>query len=171
MRYFIRSLPFTIGLLATLACNNPFAPGEAENGEGDAPLTDQATPDKVLQNFQYAYTFKDSLVYSELLDSAFIFISENFNVTPPEPIVWGRDQELKTTGRMFRFFNTLDLTWGNRPLRDPSPASTDTSYTITFTLTLDGGSNIPALIGVVIFDFVKRDGKWRISRWKDEIPG
>jgi hypothetical protein len=106
-----------------------------------------------------------------LLDSTFIFISENFNVIPPEPIVWGRDQELKTTGKMFRLINTIDLTWGNRPLADPSPANSDTTYEVTFTLTLDGGSTIPTLIGIVMFNFIKRDKKWFIYRWQDEIPG
>lgn len=170
MNSFILKLFGALALTALAACN-PFAPGEAD-GSGDGfLLTDQTTPDKVLQNFQYAYTFKDSLVYSELLDSTFIFISENFNVTPPEPIVWGRDQELKVTGRMFRLINTIDLTWGNRPLRDPSPVASDTTYDVTFTLTLDGGSTFPTLIGIVVFTFVKRGQKWFISRWQDEIPG
>lgn len=168
-RFFI--LLFNFVVLTILSACNPFAPGETEGDGGDFLLTDQTTPDKVLQNFQYAYTFKDSLVYSELLDSTFIFISENFNVIPPEPIVWGRDQELKTTGKMFRLINTIDLTWGNRPLADPSPANSDTTYEVTFTLTLDGGSTIPTLIGIVVFNFIKRDKKWFIYRWQDEIPG
>jgi hypothetical protein len=170
MKQFALILFISTVLCIFLACN-PFAPGESDGEGGGFLLTDQTTPDKVLQNFQYAYTFKDSLVYSELLDSTFIFISENFNVSPPEPIVWGRDQELKITGRMFRIINTIDLTWNNRPLDDPPPGATVSEYRITFTLTLDGGSTIPTLIGEVIFTFVKRGEKWFISRWKDEIPG
>jgi hypothetical protein len=162
---------FTFIILSISVGCNPFAPGESEGEGGDFLLTDQTTPDKVLQNFQYAYTFKDSLVYSELLDSTFIFISENFNISPPEPIVWGRDQELKTTGRMFRIINTIDLTWNNRPLQDPPQGVNITESRITFTLTLDGGSTIPTLIGEVLFTFVKRGERWFISRWKDEIPG
>ena len=155
-----------------LRCQNPFAPSIAGEDVGGALLlTEQKNPDEVLQNFQYAYTFKDSLVYSEVLDSAFIFVSTNFNVSPPEAIVWGRDQELKTTGRMFRFFNTIDLVWGSRPLPDP-PANSETfSRKITFTLTLDGGSAIPTLIGEVTFTFIKRGERWYISRWQDEVPG
>lgn len=159
-------------VLILLRCQNPFAPAVAGDDVGGALLlTEQKNPDEVLQNFQYAYTFKDSLVYSEVLDSAFIFVSTNFNVSPPEAIVWGRDQELKTTGRMFRFFNTLDLVWGSRPLPDP-PANSETfSRKITFTLTLDGGSAIPTLIGEVTFTFIKRGERWYISRWQDEVPG
>jgi hypothetical protein len=169
-------LLFVFGLSAFLACN-PFAPGEADDRVSDGLLTKQENPDQVLQNFQYAYTFKDSLVYSELLDSSFIFVSENFNVSPPEPIVWGRDQELRTTGRMFRFFNTLDLTFNNVIQRDTVKIDENDGKPsiiedeITFTLTLDGGSSIPTLIGVVLFTYSRRDQKWFISRWQDEIPG
>jgi hypothetical protein len=153
-------------------CQNPFAPAVAgDELQGTLLLTEQKTPDQVLQNFQYAYTFKDSLVYSEILDTAFIFISTNFNVSPPEAIVWGRDQELKTTGRMFRFFNTLDLTWGSRPIPTPPDDAVEFIQKMTFTLTLDGGNAIPTLIGEVTFTFIKRGEKWYIARWQDEIPG
>ena len=159
-------------VMLLLNCQNPFAPGEAGEDVGGALLlTAQKTPDAVLQNFQYAYTFKDSLVYSEVLDTSFTFVSTNFNVSPPEAIVWGRDQELKTTGRMFRFFNTLDLVWGSRPLPEPLPDAVVFIQKITFTLTLDGGSAIPTLIGEVTFTFIRRGEKWYISRWQDDVPG
>lgn len=164
------SLIFVLGAMGFYACQNPFAPAKAADDlSGSLLLTAQKTPDEVLQNFQYAYTFKDSLVYSEILDSTFIFIGQNFNVSPAEPIVWGRDQELKIAGRMFRFFSNLDLTWNSRPLKNPSPAVTDTTYfRINFTLILDGGSSIPALDGNVTFRFIKRGEKWLLSRWEDE---
>jgi len=175
MKHFLIILFSFIILYILLACN-PFAPGEADGDGGDFLLTDQTTPDKLLQNFQYAYTFKDSLVYSELLDSTFVFVSENFNLTPPEPIVWGRDQELKITGRMFRAFNTIDLTFNNIIRRDTLAVDTledeptGIEDRITFTLTLDGGSTIPTLLGVVIFTYIRRDKKWFLARWKDEVP-
>ncbi|MCB0258235.1 MAG: hypothetical protein KDI38_17365 [Calditrichaeota bacterium] len=168
---------FVLCLLAglLLTCNNPFAPGTAdENERGSLLLTSQRNPDEVLQNFQYAYTFKDSLVYSELFDSTFTFISTNFNVSPPEPIVWGRDQELRTVGRMFRFFNTLDLTFNSVIDRDTLEFSAGDNLplriedNITFTLTLDGGSTIPTLLGEVIFVYVRRENRWLISRWEDK---
>ena len=167
----------TIMLATTLTvlfwqCQNPFAPAVARDEvQGALLLTEQKTPDQVLQNFQYAYTFKDSLVYSEILDTTFIFISTNFNVSPPEAIVWGRDQELKTTGRMFRFFNTLDLTWGARAVPNPPDSTDEYIQKMTFTLTLDGGNAIPTLIGEVTFTFIKRGERWYIARWQDEIPG
>ncbi len=154
-----------------LTCTNPFAPKLADKDSQHVfLLTNQESPDDLLSNFQYAYTFKDSLVYSELFDSSFTFVSWNFNVSPPEPIEWGRDTELKTTGRMFRFFNNLDLTWNVRDTIfidtvNTPPARVDEK--ITFTLTIDGGTTIPTLNGEVIFQYVRRGKKWFIARWED----
>lgn len=127
----------------------------------------------MLQNFQFAYTFRDSLVYSELLDSSFTFLSTNFNVSPSESIVWNRDQELKTAGRMLRFFTTLDLTFNLissiviEEDTDDEPAKIE--QRLTFTLTLDGGSQIPTLIGKVVFTYIRRGETWFISRWEEPI--
>ena len=56
-----------IFILFIFSCNNPFAPALAGK---DTPisrlLTPQRTPEEVLSNFRYAYTYKDSLVYSEV---------------------------------------------------------------------------------------------------------
>jgi hypothetical protein len=149
------------------SCTNPFAPAEADqNAASSNLLTEQRTPDEVLTNFKYAYTFQDSLVYSELLDSTFVFRSMDFNYAPPVPIQWGRDVELKTTARMFKFFNTIDLTFNviNRRMTNNG----DSLHTITFTLTLDGGTTIPILNGEVEFTYVRRGEKWLISLWEDK---
>ena len=160
-------LLFIIILIFFQSCNNPFAPAEAgPNASASNLLTDQKTPDEVLTNFKFAYTFKDSLVYSALFDSSFIFLSEDFDQVPPVPIQWGRDLELKTTARMFKFFNTLDLTFN--VIDDTTNNEGDPLYRITFTLTLDGGATIPTLNGEVEFTYVKnKEGKYLISKWKD----
>ncbi len=164
-------------LLMLISCVNPFAPGKATDDVAkSALLTQQKTPYGVLVNFQYAYTFKDSLVYSELLDSSFTFISTNFNVTPPEPINWGRDKELKIVGRMFRAFETLDITWNiadTSAINPPNDSLSRIERKLTFDLTLEGGPIIPPLHGEVLFEFVRRgvppNHKWFISRWRDLI--
>ena len=59
----------------TGGCLNPFAPKISESLEtSDLVLTQQLSPEEVLQNFKVAYTFRDSLLYSDLLDTAFIFV-------------------------------------------------------------------------------------------------
>ncbi len=164
---------FIIALFLLQSCTNPFAPAKADNKASSSNLlTEQRNPDEVLTNFKFAYTFKDSLVYSELFDSSFVFLSMNFNESPPVPIQWGRDLELKTTSRMFRFFNTLDLTF-NVIGRDTSEYDANNSPTkirheITFTLALDGGSTIPILDGDVTFVYVRNGAKWLINYWEDK---
>ena len=68
-----------------IGCTNPFAPKLIdENLLTSSFLTDQKSPQDVLSNFRYAYIFKDSLIYSEILDSSFIgifsFESSNINI-------------------------------------------------------------------------------------------
>lgn len=164
---------FMLILFFLQSCTNPFAPAKADP---DAPtsnlLTDQRTPDEVLTNFRYAYTFKDSLVYSEIFDSSFVFRSMDFDQAPPVPIQWGRDLELKTTARLFKFFNTIDLTFNvisrDTTRYDSLNSPTRIQHRITFTLTLDGGTTIPTLNGEVNFVYIRRDPKWLISLWEDQ---
>lgn len=163
-------------ILIIFSCKNPFAPGLAgEDTPHSKLLTQQRNPEEVLNNFQYAYTFKDSLIYSELFDSTFIFRSTDFNEYPPTPIAWGRDIELRTTGRMFKYFNTLDVVWNTFSLPDTVyfPDSNDDGvgyiieHNITFTLTLDGGKSFTPLNGEVLFRFIQRGEKYYISFWED----
>ncbi len=165
-----------ISSLFYLSCRNPFAPSLADEDASHSRLiTQQKTPEEVLTNFRYAYTFRDSLVYSEVLDSTFLFKSIDYNVYPPKPIEWGRDIELKTTGGMFRYFRTLDVVWNTISSPDtisfPNPSDQSRGYVIehyvTFTLTLDGGRMIPPLNGEVLFQFIQRGQRYYISFWED----
>ena len=148
---------------------NPFAPELTHSLESDDFIvTKQATPEEVLQNFKIAYAFKDSLLYSDLLDSAFLFVFFD----PDEGgsgrfVSWGRDLDLQTTGSMFRYFQIVDLVW-NATLyerQDEEWAKLNRG----FTLTLVGDEGDYNVTGKAVFTFRKcPDSKWRISRWKDE---
>lgn len=154
-------------LFIYLSCVNPFAPGLVTDlNLASGILTEQKNPDEVLQNFLYAYTFKDSLVYSDVLDSAFLFRTWDYEQNPPVPVEWNRDEELRITGRMFRAFTRLDLVW-NRTVHMDTLAENLIEMRKSFTLTIDGGVNIPVLNGEVIFRFIKRDKRWFILYWED----
>ncbi len=154
--------------LLLVGCLNPFAPAETDNiGLSSGLLTNQETPEAVLKNLKYAYTFKDSLVYSDLFDSTFIFRSWDFNVSPPVPIQWGRDVELRTTARMFHFFRNLDLNWNATLFLNFDSTGRKAEMKRTFTLTLDGGQQIPTLNGEVIFKFIRKGDRWFITFWED----
>lgn len=153
-----------------VSCLNPFAP-KLEEGtkQSDLILTEQLTPDDVLKNFQYAYVFKDSLIYSELLDSSFIFYYFDPDISTSGQLVsWGRDLDLKTTGTLFRRFNVIDLIWNSTIFESVQESTAD--ITKTFNLTLFSKDEGLQINGTAVFSFKKNlsSGKWKINRWKDE---
>jgi len=165
-----KSFFMNLCLIILIGCSNPFAP-ELTEGDPNAGLiiTDQRTPQEVLTNFSFAYNFKDSVVYSDLLDSSFIFISKNYNTDPVTDIKWGRDVDIRTTNRMFRFFQRLDLVWGrsiNQSYLDEDSLLFE--LTTNFQLTIDGGKEYPTITGTALFYFIKKQsGAWKITRWED----
>jgi hypothetical protein len=151
------------------SCLNPFAPALTDDDPGGSLIiTARRSPEEVLTNFRYAYAFKDSLIYSDVLDSTFLFISKNYGTNPPTDINWGRDVDLKTTAALFRHFDVLELNWGGILYYDFSGDSTESEMKITFQLTLDGGREIPTVKGEALFNFRRRPaGTWTITRWED----
>ncbi len=157
------------GTLFLVGCLNPFAPRISDDlGAGDLIITDQRSPEEVLINFQAAYVFRDSLLYSDLLDTAFIFVYYDPDETSSGRFVsWGRDDDLKTSGRLFRHFNVIDLVW-NATIYGWQDDSTGTICK-GFQLNLTGADSDYSLTGRAVFSFRHcRDGRWRITRWKDE---
>jgi hypothetical protein len=149
-------------------CFNPFAP-ELENIQDlSKVITEQQTAGEVLQNFQYAYTFKDSLLYSDVIETSFVFEYFDPNLEPSGAFVtWGRDIDLRSTGRLFRNFDTIDLKVDT--LFTEKSQSDEKQFT-RFTLSLLSQDLNFFLTGTAVFTFRKNpdDGKWRIVRWKDE---
>ena len=162
-----------VATLLLVACFNPFAP-KLDNAAGPPIIiTPQESPEQVLQNFVYAYTFKDSLVYADLLDSSFVFVFFDPNAGGSGRFVsWGRDVDLKTTGRLFRTFETISLTW-NQTIYDDDiyvdSVLVGKELSKTLQLNLFGKAEEYSLSGSAIFNFKQGDDqKWRITRWKDE---
>ncbi len=163
-----------IVFLALILSGCIFAPGLTDDDIDSSDIvTRQETPWDVLANFRYAYKFADSLIYSDVLDSSFIFISKNYATSPPTDIIWGRDVDIKTTMGMLRHFNVVELAWregwdnpDNYDFVDSTKINIKT--TVTFQLTLDGGREVPTIKGEAFFEFAPRNQKlWRIVRWED----
>jgi hypothetical protein len=150
-------------------CFNPFAPKLEDSDKNNLIITPQLTPDEVIQNFKYAYTFKDSVLYADLLDSSFVFIYFDPNLESSGRFVsWGRDVDLRTTGRLFRNFDVIDLIWNSTIY---SFDETDRAeYSKSFELSLIKDNETINITGNAIFIFKKSayDSKWRILQWKDE---
>ena len=167
----LKNATFAAALLAVAVkgCINPFAPRLREGEEGELLVTEQKTPEQVLQNFDYAYTFKDSLLYADLLDSSFVFVYFDPNATPSGRFEsWGREVDLRTTGRLFRAFDIIDLTWGSTVYYLDEGDYVELSKSFRLNLVSESGDFHVSGHAVFTFRLCPWDGKWRIVRWKDE---
>jgi len=156
-------------LIFLTGCLNPFAP-ELDNGSLSGELiTEQKSPEEVLINFKYSYTFKDSLLYAGLLDSAFVFQYFDPEQGPSGLFVsWTRETDLRTTGSLLRTFDIINLEWLNTvyALREGE----DEILAKSFRLDLSSADFSFTASGFAIFTFRfnQQDRKWRIVRWVDE---
>ncbi len=171
-------------LFLTAGCKNMFAPTLGDLGGGNSIYRiDQESPDEVLHNFKYAYIYRDSLMYANLIDSEFVFVyyqpSDESGTGHYDS--WMRSVELRTTGRFLNAFNYIDLIWqttldssyyemsGDEILSErdtlfESANIADMSKSYQLTL-----GDYTTLIGDASFRFRKgNDGKWRILRWEDK---
>jgi hypothetical protein len=162
-------LIYPLYLLIISGCINPFAPPLTDKEVNiNLIITEQKTPDEVLTNFSYAYSFKDSLIYSDLLDSSFLFISKNYATNPVTDLTWGRDTDIKTTVGLFRHFQSLNLVWGSTIFEYMDSLKVNAELKKTFQLTLIGSDNIPTINGEAYFLFIKnKSGIWKIKLWED----
>ena len=153
-------------LFLAFGCFNPFAPELEHNAGNPLVVNNQETPEQVLENFVYAYTLKDSIVYANVLDSAFVFVY--FDPDLNRSVSWNRDVDLKTTGRLFKNFETITLTWNQTLYQITDDRTAELSK--TWNLSLFGNTGDFMLTGSAIFNFRKSpfDQKWRITRWKDD---
>ncbi len=157
------------------SCLNPFAPA-LDNGKLAADLiTDQSTPEEALTNFKYAYIFRDSLLYSNLLDSSFVF--QYFDPDQGAAgifVSWTREVDLKATGRLLRTFDAVNLEWLNTitadTLFDSKGHVENISLSKSFQLNLASSGFQFSVSGFALFTFrqSKTDGKWRIALWVDK---
>ena len=68
----LKILFFTSLFFVLSSCTNPFAPKlDYELGSGTSLISDQSTIEGIFQNLQYAYTFKDTTIYGNLLSEKF----------------------------------------------------------------------------------------------------
>lgn len=158
----------SIVILIFLGCTNPFAPKLDTNFDsGGPPISDQTTIEGVFQNFQYAYTFKDTLIYGNLITPNFTFTFRDYE--NGYDVNWGRDEEMRTTYGLFQNSQRLDLIWNNIVLStiDSLDANIVRSFNLNITFNPTDVVRIDGRVNVSL----KRDAetlKWRMIRWIDE---
>jgi hypothetical protein len=150
-----------------ISCDNPFAPRFRSSDSGTGMLSDQKTIDGIFQNFQYAYIFKDTLVYGDLLDPEFVFIYRNYDKGTDES--WGREQEMMTSYRLFQATQSMELVWNDILVNVGDSLLRDVSRSFNLNIVFNP-SDIVRINGIANFRLKKDvlDQKWRILSWRDE---
>jgi hypothetical protein len=165
-------------LFSGLACYNPFSPPVVGPGFM-VPIALQTDPDSVLQNFKYAYEYRDIITYENCLDKQFVFYYIDQDNQTGEIREWpvSRDDDISRTSGVFKVFDDIRFeSWEVFPL----PSEYDSSFQeerkirqVNFHLVLrdiDGDFNYEHLeaTGFALFKFRRsEDGFWRIVYWKD----
>lgn len=157
-----------VSLFLFFGCTNPFAPAFDENlSDSKPPLSDLKDIPGVFQNFQYAYTFRDTLIYGELLSEQFIFTYRDYD--QGFDVSWGRDEEMRVTNGLFLSAQRLDLIWNNVVLftEDSTTANVVRSFNLTITF---NPTDVVRVDGRVNLSLRKNNitEKWQITRWIDE---
>ena len=97
-------------LIFVSSCDNIFSPG-LDLSTPSSILTDQKTVEGLFQNFKYAYTFKDTTVYGNLISEDFIFIYRDYE--SGFDVSWDRPTEMRTTNGLFLSAQKLEIIWNN----------------------------------------------------------
>jgi hypothetical protein len=118
----------------------------------------------VFQNFRYAYTFKDTLIYGQLLDKDFVFSYRDYDQGVDKS--WARDEEMRVTYGLFQNSQRLDLIWNDIVATSSDSTRIIRSFNLTVTY---NPMNIDYVDGRVNLELKKNSKQqWKILRWYDE---
>lgn len=165
--YFVVTMVIAVAALIAVSCDNPFAPGLADNAGFDAVIGDQRNIEGVFKNFRYAYTFKDTSVYGNLLDEEFIFVYRNYD--RGVDVSWGREEDMRSTAGLFAAAQNLDLIWNEIAVQIGDSVLLDISRSFSLTITFSP-EDVVRLDGRANFRLKRDDPEevWKIVRWRDE---
>ena len=155
-------------LLIFCGCTNPFAPAYDENyDENGQGISDLKTIEGVFQNFKYSYSFKDTLIYGQLIAPDFIFTYRDYELG--FDVSWARDEDLRTTDGLFKNSERLDLIWNNIVLstEDSLTANIIRSFNLSITFNPTDVVRVDGRVNLSL----RKDAetkKWQITRWLDE---
>lgn len=163
-KYFIVIILVAFGVLTS--CENIFSPALDDSGSTNI-ISDQMTIDGVFTNFKYAYTFKDTSVYSALLTEDFLFTYRDYE--SGFDVSWDKSTEMRTTSRLFDNSQKTDIIWNNVTvyLGDSLNFNVKRSFNLTVTF---NPSNVVRLFGFADMNFSRPDinSPWKIKKWRDE---
>ena len=160
LKYFI----LTIIALFLYSCNI-FSP-EYEHFDNISLRGNNRTVKGLMQNFVYAYTFKDSFLYEELLHDDFTFEYDNDGT----PETWNRDEDIRITKRIFRNFKNIDLMFNT--IFPENTTFEDTIIYTSFNIGFYSGDDIVNFTGFSKFKYQKvhisgDSSVYKINYWED----
>lgn len=159
-------IPLIIVCTVIASCDNIFAPKLDDSGSSSI-ISDQMTIDGVYTNFKYAYTFKDTSVYSGLLTDDFIFTYRDYETG--FDVSWDKPTEMRTTSRLFQNSQKTDIIWNNITtfIGDSLNVNVKRGFNLTVTF---NPSNVVRLFGFADMNFTRSDASspWKIKKWRDE---
>ncbi len=157
-------------LLLLFGSCNPFARGLDDNLYlGCSIVGDATTIDGVFQNIKYAYTFRDTTIYGQLLNSDFAFVYRDYE--RGVEVTWGRDEDMQTTRGLFQNVQRLDLVWNNIISLSTDSVSKQASVSRNFNLTVTfNPSDIFRVDGYATMALARPEAQqsWRIVRWRHD---
>lgn len=166
----MKSLFKILPLLIIFASCNPFAPGLDTNPDFSSSfLGDLTTVDGVFQNIKYAYTFRDTSIYGQILNGDFSFVYRDYD--RGVDVTWGRDEDVRTTHGLFQNVQRLDLVWNNIISLSVDSLNTQATVSRNFNLTVTfNPSDIIRVDGYANLALARKEARqqWQIIRWKDE---
>jgi hypothetical protein len=164
----IRMILFAVVMIAMsfISCDNIFSPRLDENTPVSI-LTDQKTIEGLFQNFKYAYTFKDTTVYGNLLGDQFVFTYRDY--VSGFDVSWDRATEMRTTNGLFNNAQKLEVVWNNIIFQGGDSLIQNVKRSFNLTITFNP-SDIVRLNGFADMTMTRSaaEDKWKITRWRDE---
>ncbi len=148
-------------------CFNPFAPKIDNSNSSSNILSDQKTIEGVFQNFKYAYTFKDTTIYGQLLADDFVF--SYFDYDLGITVSWDRPTDMKTTHGLFINTQDLNLIWNNIIFQegDSLLVSVKRSFNLTITFNPSDILNFYGFADMTM-QRPKTNDVWKIKGWIDQ---
>ncbi|MCO6474413.1 MAG: hypothetical protein J5I57_11830 [Melioribacteraceae bacterium] len=145
-------------------CLNPFAPKLDTESGASGLISDRKQIDGVFTNLQYAYSFKDTTIYGEMLNEDFTFTYRDYELGVN--VSWGRDEEMKVTYGLFQNSQKLDLIWNDIVAISSDSTNVVRSFNLTITF---NPTDIILVDGKVNLSLAKdAEAKWYLVQWIDE---
>jgi len=150
--------------LSFSGCLNPFAPKLDTESAASGLISDRKQIDGVFTNLQYAYSFKDTTIYGEMLNEDFTFTYRDYELGVN--VSWGRDEEMKVTYGLFQNSQKLDLIWNDIVAISSDSTNVVRSFNLTITF---NPTDIILVDGKVNLSLAKdAEAKWYLVQWIDE---